>query len=76
MAGALLRAVGLEEAIATTLDDYVALAVGYGQDPARLVRARAVLAGGEAWRRGIGDSAGFARRMEAAYEAIRLQPPL
>ncbi|MDO9710125.1 O-linked N-acetylglucosamine transferase, SPINDLY family protein [Paracraurococcus lichenis] len=74
MAGALLQAVGLPDCIATTLDGYMATAVAHGSDPARHARARAVLAGGEAWRRSIGDSAGFTARMEAALEAIRLRP--
>lgn len=70
MAASLLTAVGLTEGIATTLDGYVAAAVALATDPAR---GRAVLAGG-AWARGIGDAAGFARRMEAAFEDIRLSP--
>lgn len=70
MAASLLTAVGLTEGIATTLDGYVAAAVALATDPAR---GRAVLAGG-AWARGIGDAAGFARRMEAAFEGIRLSP--
>ncbi len=74
MAGSLLTAVGLTEGIATTLDQYVEIAVGWGSDPARHARARAVLAGGEAWRRGIGDGAAFARRMEDAYRSILLRP--
>ena len=75
MAASLLRAVGLTETIATTLDDYVDIAVALGTDTARLSQARRVLAGGAAWRRSIGDSAGFAARMEAAYESILLTAP-
>jgi predicted O-linked N-acetylglucosamine transferase (SPINDLY family) len=74
MAGSLLSAVGLTEGIATTLDAYVETAVAYGRDPARLAAARAVLAGGEAWRRGPGDGAAFAARIEAVFERIRLTP--
>ncbi|MBK1659053.1 O-linked N-acetylglucosamine transferase, SPINDLY family protein [Paracraurococcus ruber] len=74
MAGALLRAVGLPGLAAETVDDYVAIAVGLGEDPARHAGVRAALAGGEAWRRSIGDSAGFTKRMEAVLEAIRLTP--
>ncbi len=74
MAGSLLRSVGLETGIATTLEGYVETAVALGRDPARLAAARAVLAGGEAWRRGPGDGAAFAARIEAAYERIRLKP--
>lgn len=74
MAGSLLMAVGLPETIATTLDEYVAIAVAHGEDPARQARARLHLAGGEAWRRGVGDTAAFAARMEAALQAIRLSP--
>lgn len=74
MAGSLLTAVGLPEGIATSVGDYVARAVAHGSDPALHARARAVLAGGEAWRRSAGDTAGFTARLEAALEAIRLQP--
>lgn len=72
MAASLLRAVGMTETIAATLDDYVAIAAAIGSDPARHARLRAHLCGGAAWQRGIGDGAAFARRMEAAYESILL----
>lgn len=73
MAASLLTAVGLPQDIATTLDGYVATAIAHGRDPARHAASRAVLAGG-AWARSLGDTAGFAARMEAAYERIRLAP--
>ena len=63
---------GLTEGIAATLEDYVGVAVALGADPARHARLRAALAGGEAWRRVIGDGAAFAARMEAAYESVLL----
>ncbi|MBR0672500.1 acetylglucosamine transferase [Roseomonas soli] len=73
MAASLLTAVGLPDGIATTLDDYIEIAAAHATDPARHARARASLADG-AWARSIGDTAGFAVRMEAAFERIRLAP--
>lgn len=73
MAGSLLSSIGLTEGIATSLEDYVERAVGFARDPARHSAARAVLAG-DAWARSIGDSAGFTRRLEAAYRRVRLTP--
>jgi predicted O-linked N-acetylglucosamine transferase (SPINDLY family) len=74
MAGSLLTAVGLTEGIATTLEGYIEAAVAHGSDPARQARAKAALAGGAAWRRGIGNGAAFTARLEDAYRAIRLVP--
>lgn len=70
MATSLLQAAGVTETIAATPEDYVAIAVALGADPARHARLRAALADGAAWRRVIGDGAAFAARMEAAYETI------
>jgi predicted O-linked N-acetylglucosamine transferase (SPINDLY family) len=70
MATSLLQATGVTETIAATPEDYVAIAVALGTDPARHARLRAVLSNGAAWRRVIGDGAAFAARMEAAYESI------
>jgi len=73
MATSLLTAVGATDGIATTLDDYVSKAVALATDPARHAAARQRLAG-DAWVRSLGDTAGFAARMEAAYERIVLRP--
>ncbi|MEO3474645.1 glycosyl transferase family 1 [Roseomonas sp. CAU 1739] len=70
MAASLLTTVGATEGIATTLSDYVAKAVTLAADPARRSAARTR----DAWARSLGDTAGFAVRMEAAYETIRLRP--
>lgn len=73
MATSLLTAIGLADGIAESAADYVARAIAFGTDPSRHARAKAVLAG-DAWACTIGDSAAFARRIEAAYAAIRLHP--
>jgi len=73
MAASLLTAVGLPDGIAGTLDEYVAKVVALA-DPVRLAAARGALAGGEAWRRSIGDTDAFARRMERALDRILLRP--
>ncbi|MBY0336237.1 MAG: glycosyl transferase family 1 [Acetobacteraceae bacterium] len=66
MCGGLLRAIGLGDNVATSLPDYVARAVAIGTRPALRDELRARLAGG-AWRRSLGDVAGFTRRLEDAY---------
>lgn len=73
MAASLLTAVGTTDGVATTLEEYVATAVALATDPARHAVARAALAG-DAWMRSLGDTAGFATRMEAAYRQICLRP--
>lgn len=73
MAASLLTAVGTPGGIATTLEEYVAKAVALATDPAGHAAARAALAG-DAWLRSLGDTAGFAARMEAAYRKICLRP--
>ncbi len=73
MATALLRAIGLPGNAATTVDEYVEIACAHVLDSAHHARVKAALAG-DAWSRTIGDAAGFARRIEAAYERIRLRP--
>ena len=49
-------------------------AVALATDPARHAAWRARV-GEAAWSRTLGDTAGFARRVEDAYRRIRLQPP-
>lgn len=75
MAGGLLRAVGLEDCIASDLRCYTALAIDLARTPSRLARLREVLAGGNAWSGSIGDTAGFTARLEEAYRRIRVTPP-
>jgi len=74
MAGSLLRAIGLPEGICTTPAEYAETAVALATDPARHAAWRARV-GEAAWSRTLGDTAGFARRVEDAYRRIRLQPP-
>lgn len=73
MAASLLTAVGLTDCIATTMDDYVAKAITFGQDRAahRSVRARL---SGDTWARTLGDSLGFARRFEKTVASVRKRP--
>jgi predicted O-linked N-acetylglucosamine transferase (SPINDLY family) len=73
MAASLLTAVGATDGIAMTHAEYVAKAVAIATEPGRHAAARAALAG-DAWARSLGDTAGFAARMEAAYRKIRLRP--
>lgn len=72
MAASLLTAVGAVDGIATSLDEYVAKAVALATDPARHASVRQRLSG-DAWARSLGDTAGFARRMEAAYDTVVLR---
>lgn len=71
MAASLLTRVGQPDCIAATMEDYVALAVGIATDPACHARLRQHLRDG-AWRRTLGDVAGFTRNLEAALKSVRL----
>ena len=73
MAASLLTSIGLDECIATDLDDYVAKAVAIGREPARLALLKAHLAG-DRWSRTLGDSRSFTRRFEAAYRSVVRRP--
>ena len=73
MCAALLRAVGLEDCATRTLADYTARAIAIATDSVLAAQLRQRLAG-DAWKRSIGDSAGFTARLEVAYRAIRLVP--
>lgn len=65
----LLSQLGLEEWIATSVDDYIARAVSAGQDPARLAVLRSTLR--ERMRTSpLCDAPGFTRRFEAACEEM------
>jgi predicted O-linked N-acetylglucosamine transferase (SPINDLY family) len=71
MAASLLTAVGRPDCIADSRADYVGRAVALAGDPARLAAWRAELP--QAWRRTLGDSAAFTRKLEAAFEKICLR---
>jgi predicted O-linked N-acetylglucosamine transferase (SPINDLY family) len=73
MASSLVTAVGMEDCVATTIDGYIARAVEIAGNPDEIARLKAHLAG-NAWARTLGDCAGFTRRLEAAFERIRLKP--
>ncbi len=64
----LLSRVGIGELIARDVDDYVAKAAALARDPQRLTALRASLR--ERCAATLGDAAGFARDVEAAYRAI------
>jgi len=65
----ILGALGLEQWVARTADDYVRLALAHAADGARLAELRATL---RARLRGspLMDEAGFARDMEAAFRSM------
>lgn len=67
MAGSLLRAAGLPELIATSLEDYEALALRLVQDPALLAATKAKLGPG---RSPLFDTARFTRHIEAAFVSM------
>lgn len=69
MASSLLTAIGLTDCIATTLDDYVALARRIGQDQKLHADIKARLAGA-AWQKTLGDSIGFTRRYEDVMKRV------
>ncbi len=73
MATSLLTTLGVTDGIAGTLDEYVAKTVALATDSAHRAALRQRLAG-DAWARSLGDTVGFARRMEAAYQTILLRP--
>lgn len=66
----LLTVVGLEkEFVATSLDDYVARAVAFGKNPARLAEVRSGLRAAME-RSPLRDEAGFTRTLEGAYRTL------
>ncbi len=73
MASSLLTAIGLTDCIATTLDDYVALARRIGQDQKLHADIKARLAG-DAWHKTLGDSVGFTRRYEDVMKRVCRTP--
>ncbi len=69
VAASLLHSVGLDELAGASRDDYVALAVTLGNDPARLAGLRARLAAALPTAP-LFDAAAFARHFEAALTAV------
>jgi len=79
MAGSLLHAIGMPGLIANTPQEYVALAVRLGSDPAFLAATKATLAANRATKP-LFDTERFRRHIEAAYLAMwertqRGEPP-
>lgn len=73
MAGSLVNALGVPEAIATTHGEYVAKAIRLASDPAWYQRFRAGFTRA-AWERSIGDIARFTRDLETALTSVVLRP--
>ena len=69
VAASLLTAIGLQDLVTTSLDDYEDLAALLATDGARLAAARRRLADSEAMAP-LFDTARFARRLETGYERI------
>jgi len=79
MAGSLLHAIGMPELITNTPEQYVALAVRLGSEPAFLAATKATLAANRATKP-LFDTDRFRRHIEAAYIAMweraqRGEPP-
>lgn len=69
VAASMLRAVGLPELIAPSLDEYERLAIALAADRGRLAEIRTQLAGNRL-AKPLFDTALFTRRMEAAFTAM------
>lgn len=69
VAASMLRAVGLPELIAPSLDEYERLAIALAADQGRLAEIRTRLAGNRLTKP-LFDTALFTRRMEAAFTAM------
>jgi len=69
MSGSLLQAAGLPELIATSVDDYEAIALRLARDPAWLASLKARLAASRA-SGALFDTARFTRHLEAAYATM------
>jgi predicted O-linked N-acetylglucosamine transferase (SPINDLY family) len=79
MAGSLLHAVGMPELVASSLEEYKALAIRLGSDADELARTKAKLARNRRTHP-LFDTDRFCRHIEAAYEAMwqrhqRGEPP-
>ncbi len=71
MATSLLNAMGLHDLIADSIEDFVERAVGLALDRKRHADLLERL-GEDLWRRTLGDTPNFTRRLEAAYRNIAL----
>ena len=69
LAETFLRSLGLEQLVAADTESFVALAVALAEDPARLAALKATLRAAVA-SGPLFDIAGFARKLEAAYDRI------
>lgn len=72
MAGCLLSAVGMEDLVAATPEDYIDIAVALAGDPARHQALRDRLR--DVWIGSLGDVASFTRRFEAALASVVKRP--
>ena len=73
MAGSLLRCIGLEEGIVTSLEDYVALAVTLGRNHEFYQNYRTRVSG-DAWLRTLGDIEAFTGHLERAFQRVVRTP--
>lgn len=73
MAGSLLRSVGLEWGIATSLTEYVEKAIEAANDPAKYREIRKTVSG-DVWRRTIGNIEEFVPRLEGVYQSVVKRP--
>jgi predicted O-linked N-acetylglucosamine transferase (SPINDLY family) len=69
VAASLLTAVGMEEMITSSLDEYEALALGLAEDSAKLTAVKAKLARNRSTAR-LFDSQRFAKEIEAVYDRL------
>ena len=73
MAGDLLRTIGLEWGITTSIDDYVEKAVEAATNPAKYQEIRKAVSG-DAWRKTVGNIEAFMPRLEGVYRQIAKRP--
>lgn len=73
MAMSLLVHMDLSELVAPDVDSYVKKAVYIGLNPQYMSYLKNRV-GYDLWKKTIGDSTNFTRRLEAAYHSIRLRP--
>lgn len=80
VAASLLEAIGLRQLIATSLDDYIAIAIAIAHDPDRLARLKADLAAKRS-SAPLFDTERYTRNLEAAFFEMwerqqRGEPPI
>ena len=74
MAGDLLRTIGLDWGITTSIADYMEKAVEAAGNPAKYREIRKRVSG-DAWRKTIGNIEAFMPRLEGVYQQIAKRPP-